>query len=218
MAKKNYFTNDEMLQNAKVLFETLENNSSIAQKLDEYGYGAKEITQGKALYAQAETLYGKNKKETDEEKVAYAQFKQKMDDLTQVYSEHRNKSKLVYKTNDAAQISLGLKTAMSRTILPLLEEIAYFYKNLNEQEALRSPLERVKITQADITSQQSKVTEAKNLYAIYSQEKNESEQATKDKNVAFEALDKWTKELYSYAKYALADQPQFLQIFGKAVS
>ncbi|CEN50921.1 hypothetical protein [Capnocytophaga canimorsus] len=217
MASKIYFTNEEMLQNAKVLFETLENNSKIAEKLDDYGYSQSEIAKGKTLYEKAQAQYGSNKKETEKERVAYLNFKQKMDETSKSYREHRNKAKLIFKNNEEAKVRLALKGSPSKSIVALLEEMTLFYKNLAEQEALRTPLERVKITQQIITEKQLEIAQTKDLYAIHSQEKNESEQATKDKNKAFEALDKWTRELYSYAKYALADEPQFLQMFGRAI-
>lgn len=217
MAKRNYFTNDEILQNSKVLFETIENNSQIAEKLSDYGYSDKEISEGKSLYEAAQMKYGANKKETEEEKVAYVNFRQKMDELDKNYREHRNKSKLIFKNNEQAKVRLALKGSPSKVIVSLLEEMTSFYKNLSEQEALSTALERLKVTKEIIAEQQKIIGEVKNLYAVYSQEKNESEQATHDKNKAFEALDIWIRELYAYAKYALSDEPQFLQMFGRTI-
>lgn len=217
MAQKNYFTNEEMLQNAKILFETLENNSKIAEKLDDYGYSADEIAKGKALYTEAQSKYGSNKKETKEERVSHLNFKQKMDDVSKLYREHRNKAKLVFKDDEAAKITLGLNEKNSRAIVILLEEMARFYANLSRQESLVRALNRVKINEQVVNNQIFEINEVKDLYATYSQEKNESEQATKDKNKAFDALDKWMRELYSYSKYALAEEPQFLQMFGKSI-
>lgn len=217
MGQKIYFTNEEILQNAKVLFETIENNSTIAKNLDDYGYPTEEIAKGKALYQTAQTQYGNNRKETEEERIAYLNFKQKMDEVSKLYKEHRNKAKLIFKNNEEAKISLALKGSPAQAIVALLEEMTRFYKVLNEKEPLRNALQRVKITQEIITKQQSEIEATKRLYTTHSQEKNESEQATKDKNKAFTDLDKWTRELYQYAKYALAEQPQFLQIFGKII-
>ena len=217
MTKKIYKTNEEMLQNAQVLFETIEKNQDIAQKLEDYGYPTAEIAKGKKLYTTAQTLYGTNKKETEEERIAYQKFSSAMDELTKTYAEHRNKAKLIFKENETAKISLALKGSPATAITTLLEEITQFYKNLHEQEALRTPLIRVKITTENITDQQAKTSQVKNLYSTYAQEKNESQQATKYKNKAFADLDKWTRELYAYAKYALAEHSQFLQIFGKTV-
>ena len=217
MTKKIYKTNEEMLQNTQVLFETIEKNQDIAQKLEDYGYPTAEIAKGKKLYTTAQTLYGTNKKETEEERIAYQRFREKMDELTKIYAEHRNKAKLIFKENETAKISLALKGSPAAAITTLLEEITHFYKNLHEQEALRTPLIRVKITAENITDQQAKISQVKNLYSTYAQEKNESQQATKDKNKAFADLDKWTRELYAYAKYALTEHSQFLQMFGKII-
>lgn len=158
MTKKIYKTNEEILQNAQVLFETIEKNQDIAQKLEDYGYPTAEITKGKKLYTTAQTLYGTNKKETEEERIAYQKFREKMDELTKIYAEHRNKAKLIFKENETAKISLALKGSPASAITILLEEITQFYKNLHEQEALRTPLARVKITIENITDQQTKTS------------------------------------------------------------
>lgn len=217
MGQKIYFSNEEMLQNARVLFETLEKNSTIAEKLDDYGYSVEEIAKGKKLYQTAETQYGNNRKETEEERIAYLNFRQKMDRISQLYREHRNKAKLVFKNNEEAKLSLALKGSPAQAIIALLEEMTAFYLSLSQKEPLRNALKRVKISQEIITQQQSDISDVKGLYATYSQEKNESEQATKDKNKAFTDLDKWMRELYQYAKYALAEESQFLQIFGRII-
>ena len=47
--------------------------------------------------------------------------------------------------------------------------------------------------------------------------KGESQQSTKDKNKAFDSLDKWVKDFYQIAKLTFEDRPQLLEIFGKFV-
>lgn len=217
MSKKQYFTNEEVLQNAKVLFDTIKNNAQIAQQLEEYGYGQPEIEQGKTLYAKAEAQAQSNKKETEEEKVAYIHFKQKMDTLTSTYQDHRKKTKLVYRENAIAIEKLQLKGRSAAVITTLLDEMNTFYHHLNTDDGLRTPLKRVKIAKEHIEQQLALITETKDLYSTYAQEKNESQQATKDKNKAFADLDKWLRDCYAYAKIAFEDNPQFLQIFGKII-
>ena len=155
--------------------------------------------------------------ESREAKVAYEAFREKMDVLDKTYSEHRNKAKLVHKDHTDAKVRLGLKGSPPRAIAALLEQMKNFYKTLNEDATLLTPLARVKITPQDVAAQQLAVEDAKALYAVYARENNESEQATKDKNAAFAALDAWIRELYNYSKYALKDMPQHLQMFGKIV-
>ena len=52
-------------------------------------------------------------------------------------------------------------------------------------------------------------------YSDYQKEKGESQQATKDKNDAFDALDKWVTRFFKVAKIALEDRPQLLESLGK---
>ena len=54
-------------------------------------------------------------------------------------------------------------------------------------------------------------------YADYQKEKGESQQATKDKNNAFDALDKWVVRFFKVAKIALEDKPQLLESLGKTI-
>lgn len=54
-------------------------------------------------------------------------------------------------------------------------------------------------------------------YADYIREKGESQQATQDKNKAFDAVTKWVSEFYAVAKIALEDQPQLLESVAKLV-
>lgn len=217
MKKHIYFSNEELLQNARVLFDTLEKNTTIAEKIDSYGYSSKEIAEGKKLFTIAETQYHNNLKETEKEKIAYIKFKEKFDEITQLYKEHRNKAKLIFKDNESAKLSLFLKGSPAKAIPKILEEMTAFYFTLNQEETLLNPLERLKITKEISLKQYNDIKEIKKLYTTYAQRKNESEQATKDKNDAFEDLDKWMRELYQYSKYALEKEPQFLQIFGRIV-
>ena len=217
MGKKLYLTNDELLQQAKVIFETVEQNAAVAEALDGYGFGPEEMAAGKALAATAATEQGEAKEESQQAKVAYAAFDKKMQTLGTAYAEHRNKAKLVHKTREEAKVRLGLKGSPSRAIPALLEQMATFYKALGAEAALLSPLERVKVTAPVVTVQAALVEEVRGLYATYARESNESEQATKDKDAAFTALDAWVRELYGYAKFALKDMPQHLQMFGRIV-
>lgn len=217
MGKKIYFSNDELLQQVKVIFETVAQNADVAAQLDDYGFGTTELAEGQSLAATAETTAASTKEESREAKAAYDAFDAKMKTVSKQYSEHRNKSKLLYKTNEDAKVRLGLKGSPARAIPALLEQMATFYRTLKEDAALLTPLSRVKINAADVDAQQQLVEEVRTLYAVYARENNESEQATKDKNAAFTALDAWVRNLYAYAKFALKDNPQHLQMFGKIV-
>ncbi len=76
-------------------------------------------------------------------------------------------------------------------------------------------MKQLKITQQEIKKQLQLLTEVEQAYTDYQKEKGESQQATKDKNDAFDALDKWVTRFFKVAKIALEDRPQLLESLGK---
>lgn len=78
-------------------------------------------------------------------------------------------------------------------------------------------LQRLKITAQHVTNQLTNITQTQQAYADYIREKGESQQATQDKNKAFDAVTKWVSEFYAVAKIALEDQPQLLESVAKLV-
>lgn len=54
----------EKFKNYSFIFENISKNDVLKKELAEYGYGDKEIAQGKALYDTAAQMYETNKRET----------------------------------------------------------------------------------------------------------------------------------------------------------
>lgn len=96
-----------------------------------------------------------------------------------------------------------------------MEETRVFYQFLDTTEKLLTPLKQLKITEQEIKKQLQLLTDVEQAYADYQKEKGESQQATKDKNDAFDALDKWVMRFFKVAKIALEDRPQLLESLGK---
>ena len=96
-----------------------------------------------------------------------------------------------------------------------MEETRAFYQLLDTTEKLLTPLKQLKITEQEIKKQLQLLTEVEQAYTDYQKEKGESQQATKDKNDAFDALDKWVTRFFKVAKIALEDRPQLLESLGK---
>ena len=63
---------------------------------------------------------------------------------------------------------------------------------------------------AIIETQLTALADVKQAEATYVLERGESQQATKDKDAAFAAFEKWVSEFYAIAKIALEDKPQLL--------
>ena len=70
---------------------------------------------------------------------------------------------------------------------------------------------------AIIETQLTALADVKQAEATYVLERGESQQATKDRDAAFAAFEKWVREFYAIAKIALEDKPQLLESIGKFV-
>ncbi|CEN34440.1 hypothetical protein [Capnocytophaga cynodegmi] len=205
----------EAFHNYGAIFENISKNELLKNELAEYGYDDQEIAKGKALYDNAAQKLDLNKTESAEEKMAYDAFSKKFEELKKTYTTDRKKAKIIFKDEDTVLTVLVIKGVMSIRINGLLEDIDTFYKQLQAKEELRTPLKRLKITDEHIAEQLKALTEVRQAYLQYTNEKGESQQATKNKDTAFAEVEKWVREFYSIAKIALEDQPQLLESLGK---
>lgn len=80
------FISFEKFKNYSFIFENISKNDVLKKELAEYGYGEKEIAQGKVLYDTAAQIYETNKRETSEEALAYNEFSKKLEAFKNVYA------------------------------------------------------------------------------------------------------------------------------------
>lgn len=215
--KTYYLSNEQMLQNFGAMFENLSKEGDLKTELAEYGYDDAKIAEGKALYDEARKTFDANIKETREETSASLAFQEKYQNVQKKYSTHRKKARIVFEDNEEALRQLKLKGSAARAIAAAMEEMRAFYQLLDTTPNLLTPLKQLKINEQDVKNQLQELPEVEKAYATYLQEKGESQQATRDKNKAFEILDKWVSKFHKVAKIALEDRPQLLEALGKFV-
>ena len=215
--KTYYLSNEKMLQNYGVIFDNLGKDLELKAELAEYGYDEAKIGEGKKLYDEARKTFDANTKETREETTASLNFQEKYQNFQKIYITHRKKAKIVFDDNAEAFLQLKLKNTPARVIAKFLEETRAFYRLLNTTETLMTLLKQLKVTEQDIEKQLQLLTNVEQAYADYQKEKGESQQATKDKNNAFDALDKWVVRFFKVVKIVLEDKPQLLESLGKTI-
>jgi hypothetical protein len=106
---------------------------------------------------------------------------------------------------------------MSRDYLEGLATTKKLYEGIKATTTQRAALDRFKLTEAVADEQLSAIAKVEELRAQYVKLRGIDQQATQDKNKAFEAMNKWVKEFYEVAKIALSDRPQLLESIGKLV-
>ncbi|RRJ87142.1 hypothetical protein EG240_15370 [Paenimyroides tangerinum] len=215
MAKKS--SEAQIIQNYGVLFENVKKDTILATELAEYGYDATAITQGESLYNTLLAKYSTNKTETAEETTAYANFSTHFEALVAVYAIDRKKAKIVFKGQPDVVKNLELVGNAPVRNASVLNSISVFYNALQNNAAWLTSLNRLRITATHVNEQLTKLATTQSAYATYAQEKGESQQATQDKNKAFDDVIKWVNEFYAVAKIALEDKPQLLESVSKWV-
>ncbi len=205
----------QYLEKCRLIFANYEEITELKTELEEYGYDAELMKEGKKLYLKAQELYDKNKQETAEAKEAYALFEQAYEKFTKVYGKHRKIAKVALMHKPEVWESLAIKGETSRAYLSFMKDAEIFYKQATTHQEARPLLQKFKITEAIAEEQLTAIENIVVLRTKYEKESGESQQATQDKNKAFVDMDKWVREFYAVAKIALEDKPQLLESIGK---
>ncbi len=207
----------QYLENYRLVFTNLSEVTDIQTEMAEYGYDETAINEGKALYQKARDLYDQRQQESNEEKQAYDVFDEAFDQLKEKYKKDHKKAKVALLKHPELHEPFYLKKRMPQSYLKLMQEAKEFYQQIQTNAEAKPYLKRFKLTEEIATAQLTLIEEVAERRAKYEKEKGESQQATKNKNKAFQEISEWIREFYTVAEIALEDQPQLLESIGKFV-
>ena len=206
-----------MLERYRIALENVESQSEIATIMAEFGYDSALIEEGKQLFTQTRQAYDLNVKEDDETSFAYSNFSGKRDLLTDTYSLHRKKAKVIFRKDLEIMKRLVLDGTMPTTYVKWLETVKKFYTEVLSDTALQTKLIRLRITAEDLTAANTLISELEAARSEYLKEKGESQDTTKQKDAAFTNFEDWMSEFYGVARIALEDNIQLLEALGVIV-
>lgn len=189
-------------------------NSTIAALLSEYSYDEVKMGEGSTIHAETLAAWKKNKKESDERSAAYSDYDKKMETLEDRYSLDRKKARAVFRKEPDILGKLQLTGRLPKAYLKFMETCETFYTKVNADPAILAKLARMKITNETVLEGLADIEAVKAARHAYQNEKGESEEATREKDAAFEKLDEWMDDFYATAKIALMDHPQLLESLG----
>ena len=217
MAKMNSLSEAETLELYRVSLNNTDNQPEIANAMAEKGYDASVISQGKALLAKARQLFDANRIEDNETSAAYANFSQAKSALEATYGVHRKLAKVVFKNDGVILDRLGILGRIPRPYTSWMEKVKTFYSEVVADSALQSQLSRLNISIDEINTGESQIAVLETARENYLREKGESQEATKIKDGALEAIEDWMSDFYRVAKVALVNKSQLLESIGKLV-
>lgn len=205
----------QILENFRLAFANFDSEPTIKSEMNDLGYDETKMLEGKTLFEKAVTLYNTNKQETAEEKEAYAKFAQAYEATNTLYRKHRKYAKVALMKKTELWSVLSISKPTSKAYLKWFDEVKMFYEQGKSHPEAQPLLEKYKVTTEAINKQLENLQNLADLRAKYEKEKGESQDATQQKNKAFEDISEWMREFYAVAKIALDDRPQLLQVIGK---
>lgn len=215
--KSNYLSNEQALHNYQVIFTNLTTQPGINTAMAEYGYDEAKITQGKALADKARQAYNQNLREVAEITAARKTFDTQAETLFTLYAAHRKTAKVCFRRDPAVIKQLGITGRTPDAFAPRLEEAENFYRIITLTPAIATPLTQFKITEDTIAQAQKQIAQTRQARADYLREKGENQDATKQKDAAFRAIETWLSDLFAVARIALEDTPQLLEALTKVI-
>ncbi len=207
----------QYLENYRLVFVNLSEVADIQAEMAEYGYDETVINEGKNLYEKAQALYEKRQTESTEEKQAYDKFAEVFEQLQEQYRKDRKKAKVALLKHTEFYEPFHLKKRVPQAYLKFIQEAKVFYEQMQNNAEAKPLLARFKLNEELATAQLTAIEKVTEFRASYEKEKGESQQATKDKNKAFEDIAEWIRDFYTVAEIAFEDHPQLLESIGKFV-
>jgi len=206
-----YKTEAEVLETSRIRFENTKNQPIIAENMAKYGYNEAKLTEGAKLLETAEGTYNFKKQEDHETKEINEHFKALKTSINTMYSKHREIAKIAYKKEPDVLLRLDINGKMPEGYVKWVETIKTFYVTSIGDQKIQAKLATLAVTGEELNKQKTDLEQLEHDRADYVREKGESQDATSQKDNAFDDLKEWMSEFKAVAKIALADHPQLLE-------
>ena len=202
---------DEFLTRANVAIANARKTPRILAALEVYGYDDAVMQQGQELLDTARALTDAQQKEYGEQYSATAAVNEAMAKADRIYSDHRELAAMVFRDDAGKQAEIGLNQTKKRSFSGRLTQMERFYANLLAKPDMLKAMDRFRVTEEKLLEAQALVEQVKILGEIQQRETGEAQTATKERDAALDALDRWLSEFKTVAKIALADDAQMLE-------
>lgn len=208
---------DVFLLSSRIAIVNAIENPPIATMLADFGYDAERLNAGKELLENAEGQQALKTKEFSEQIAATATLHREMEEAKALYDKHYKIARIAFKDNEGVLTALQLKGRRKRSYSGWLEQSLTFYTNLLGNSIALEGMAGFNITKEKLEAGQKEAKEVEQAYAQQHKEKGEAQQATVNRDVAFDLLDDWLSDYLQIARLALAEKPQYMEALGIVV-
>jgi len=212
-----YYENDpfqDRLTNAKSALTNALADEYIRTGLARLGVDENKLNEGMALYQRAEQLYQLQKKEYSEQFEAGRIMYKAWDDAMKDMKLFTTVAHLVLNDVPKMKEQLGLDGIRKTSIPDWIAWAKLFFTNALASPEILQKFGTHLITVEMLQAGSLKVTAFEAAHAKQRFEMGEAQQATRDRDAAFEELDKFMYMLKKIAKSVLTEKPEYLEKLG----
>jgi len=135
----------------------------------------------------------------------------------ETYHEHAEVARGVFHDNPAFQVELRIVGQQDKALADWLAHRRAFYKNLLENPEALAKMDRRGVTRAQLEDGLALVEAVDAADVRQEIEKAEAQDATEQKNKALAEVDAEMREYLHFARLALKDNPQLMEVLGEVV-
>lgn len=184
--------------------------------METVGYTADKISFMSNKVTTLETLMQVKTKELADQSKEQQNFELKREDINTTYVKHLALSRIVFKDDVHARVSLSLDGNTPRAFNAWVQSITNFYAQLGSQPALLTKATTVGITAKAVTDQKQAINELQTIKENLKEETAEAQAATDTRDRAFDEIYPLYSEYIKYAKILLNNN-QLLEAIGVKV-
>jgi hypothetical protein len=171
---------------------------------------AAKVTQLAAL----KKLSDDQKKEYGEQYEATKDYNNLAGSLHPTYLKHVRYGKLIFEDDKVALKVMGLDGRRKQAEMAYCNQALDFYSNGLSNAAYKAALNKRGVTDAELTAGKTGFSDLKELIPVKAKETGEAQQATSERDIAWEIFDEWFVEFKKYATLALSRTPQLRERLG----
>ncbi len=186
----------------------------LAEPLASYGYDETRLQEGSQLLANAETLQAAQKREYGEQYAATDALDAARTTANGFYMPHVKIARVALAKDRGLWESLLLTGDRAQSDSGWLKQAKTFYTNAIASPDVQEKMGKYNITLEKLQEGQAAVKDVELKLAAQLKEKGEAQQATVDRDFAFDDLQEWMSEFIAIAHIALEDKPQHLEMLG----
>ena len=191
--------------------------SPITTALERFNYPLEKLNAGMNLYTLAEQAVLHSSNCRNDQKISTAALQNARALADKAYIRHLKLARFVFQGNVEAWKTLGLDGKRARVFGEWLAQARRFYTNLLGNPALLAALLPYNLPETDLTCALTLLAAAENAYAARENARGIAIQATRDRDLALQALKTWVSALIAIARFALEDDLQLLESLGVVV-